>query len=248
MTRRLDRRRHTWRRCCGDDVRRYRDAGRAPPQAQGAAVRPPRRSRKGGRARRARRRAAARAQARARVGGTRNGQAQHESVGHALAIIERLGYESGSGTRSSAPTRTSFRTRRRRPTDGRQRWPESRQRRRDLLHGPSRDSARERRRSEELLPFVRDGKGFVAAHVGLTAFESWPEFREMIGARFDRHPITGAGHDHQRGVRIFRQPSASVRIPVNDEFYQPKDLSRDKVDVRPSARSDRRAGQSPACT
>jgi len=26
---------------------------------------------------------------------TRNGQAQHESVGHALAIIERLGYESG---------------------------------------------------------------------------------------------------------------------------------------------------------
>src|SRR5689334_17121394 len=26
---------------------------------------------------------------------TRNGQAQHESVGHALSIIERLGYESG---------------------------------------------------------------------------------------------------------------------------------------------------------
>ena len=26
---------------------------------------------------------------------TRNGQAQHDSVGHALAVIERLGYESG---------------------------------------------------------------------------------------------------------------------------------------------------------
>ena len=26
---------------------------------------------------------------------TRNGQAQHESVGHSLAVIERLGYESG---------------------------------------------------------------------------------------------------------------------------------------------------------
>src|ERR1041384_8211965 len=26
---------------------------------------------------------------------TRNGQAQHESVGHALAIVERLGYDSG---------------------------------------------------------------------------------------------------------------------------------------------------------
>ena len=46
---------------------------------------------------------------------TRNGVAQHDSVGHALAIIERLGYESG-GTRSSAPTRTSFRRARKRPT------------------------------------------------------------------------------------------------------------------------------------
>ena len=27
---------------------------------------------------------------------TRNGQAQHESVSHALAVIERLGYESGA--------------------------------------------------------------------------------------------------------------------------------------------------------
>src|SRR5947207_15438159 len=27
---------------------------------------------------------------------TRNGQAQHDSVSHALAIIERLGYESGA--------------------------------------------------------------------------------------------------------------------------------------------------------
>ena len=27
---------------------------------------------------------------------TRNGQAQHDSVSHALAVIERLGYESGA--------------------------------------------------------------------------------------------------------------------------------------------------------
>ena len=40
---------------------------------------------------------------------------------------------------------------------------------------------------------MREGKGFVAAHVGLTAFESWPEFLDLIGARFDGHPITGAG-------------------------------------------------------
>ena len=46
----------------------------------------------------------------------------------------------------------------------------------------------------ELLSFVRDdGKGFVAAHVGLTALESWPEFGELLGARFDGHPVVGPG-------------------------------------------------------
>ena len=46
---------------------------------------------------------------------------------------------------------------------------------------------------EELLSFVREGKGFVAAHVALTAFDSWPEFLELLGARFDGHPINGPG-------------------------------------------------------
>ena len=41
----------------------------------------------------------------------------------------------------------------------------------------------------DLLSFVRDdGKGFVAAHSGATAFFSWPEFGEMLGGRFDEHP------------------------------------------------------------
>ncbi len=37
----------------------------------------------------------------------------------------------------------------------------------------------------DLLKFVHDdGKGFVAAHVGLTALMSWPEFGEMLGGQF----------------------------------------------------------------
>jgi type 1 glutamine amidotransferase len=84
---------------------------------------------------------------------------------------------------------------------------------------------------EELLQFVKDGHGFVAAHVGLTSFESWPEFLDMIGARFDGHPITGAG------VVINENPSfpATKHFPAafgfNDEFYQPSQYSRDKIDV-----------------
>jgi hypothetical protein len=162
---------------------------------------------------------------------TRNGQAQHDSVGHALAIIERLGYESGMWD-SFIRTDSNIISRSPKKTDG---TPAS--------GGPSlsnvdaiffaghREVALDASQKEELLQFVRDGHGFVAAHVGLTAFESWPEFGELIGARFDGHPITGDG------VVINENPSftASKHLPLafsfNDEFYQPSQFSRDKIDV-----------------
>jgi type 1 glutamine amidotransferase len=86
---------------------------------------------------------------------------------------------------------------------------------------------------KELLAFVRNqGKGFVAAHVGLTAFESWSEFRTLIGGRFDNHPwgVT-------TGTVINEDPSfpATKHFPAafnfSDEFYQPSQYSRDKIDV-----------------
>jgi type 1 glutamine amidotransferase len=162
---------------------------------------------------------------------TRNGQAQHDSVGHALATIERLGYESGmwdtfirtdSNIIATAPKKTDGT-----PASG----------------GPSlanvdaiffeghREVPLEASQKEELLAFVRAGHGFVAAHVGLTSFESWPEFGELIGARFDGHPITGPG------VVINEDPNfpATRHFPAafnfSDEFYQPKEFSRDKIDV-----------------
>ena len=78
---------------------------------------------------------------------------------------------------------------------------------------------------------MREGKGFVAAHVALTAFESWPEFGELIGARFDGHPITGAGHVINESPDFPATKHFPASFPFNDEFYQPKDFSRDKIDV-----------------
>ena len=41
----------------------------------------------------------------------------------------------------------------------------------------------------DLFAFVKeDGKGFVAGHPATTAFQSWPEFGEFLGARYDGHP------------------------------------------------------------
>jgi type 1 glutamine amidotransferase len=162
---------------------------------------------------------------------TRNGQAQHESVGHALAIIERLGYESGmwdtfirtdSNIISAAPKKTDGS-----PASG----------------GPSlanvdaiffmghREVPLEESQKAELLKFVSDGHGFVAAHVGLTALESWPEFGEMLGGRFDQHPIVGPGTIINESPNFPATKHFPASFPFTDEFYQPKNLSREKVDV-----------------
>ena len=164
---------------------------------------------------------------------TRNGVGQHESVSHALAVIERLGYESGvydtyirtdSAIISKTPLMTTGQ-----PASG----------------GPSlanvdaifflghREIDLNARQKADLLSFVRDeGKGFVAAHTGTTAFMSWPEFADMIGGQYDDHPwgVTTAP--------VITEDStfpATAHFPASfiftDEFYQTKAFSRDKSRV-----------------
>src|SRR5262245_3102039 len=164
---------------------------------------------------------------------TRNGIAQHDSVSHALAVIERLGYESGaydtfirtdSNIISKHPTMTDGK-----PASG----------------GPSlanvdaifflghRDVPLDADQKADLLSFVKDdGKGFVAAHTATTAFESWPEFGDLIGARYDGHPWNTV-----YGTVINEDPSfpATRHLPpafaFTDEFYQAKAFTRDTIRV-----------------
>jgi uncharacterized protein len=161
---------------------------------------------------------------------TRNGIAQHDSVSHALATIERLGYESGlwdtyirtdSNIASYQPQMTTGR-----PASG----------------GPSfanvdaiffmghRDVPIDDKQKAELLKFVHDdGKGFVAAHVALTALMNWPEFGEMLGGQFQDHPYGSVA-----GTVVNEAPDfpATKHLPLTfaltDEFYQVKGFSRDK--------------------
>ena len=49
---------------------------------------------------------------------------------------------------------------------------------------------------------MRGGKGFVASHTALTAFDSWPEFGDLLGARYDDHPWNTAS-----GTIINEDPS-----------------------------------------
>jgi type 1 glutamine amidotransferase len=164
---------------------------------------------------------------------TRNGIAQHESVSHALAVVERLGYDSGaydtfirtdSNIVANAPKRTTGE-----PASG----------------GPNlkmvdaifflghRDVPIDEAQQNELLAFVRDqGKGLVAAHTALTAWDSWPAYGELLGARYDGHPWNTA-----TGPIVNEAPDfpATRHFPptftFTDEFYQPKAFSREKARV-----------------
>jgi type 1 glutamine amidotransferase len=83
-----------------------------------------------------------------------------------------------------------------------------------------------------LLAFVRDdGKGFVGTHSATDTFYQWPEYGEMIGGYFDRHPwhqnvgIVVEDRNHP-ATRHFPK-----RIEVHDEIYQFRNWSRDRVRV-----------------
>lgn len=162
---------------------------------------------------------------------TRNGQAQHAFTSHALAVIERLGYESGLWD-TFIRTDSHIIFNQAQKTDG---TPAS--------GGPSlstidgifflghRDVPITDQQKSELLDFVRSGKGFVAAHTGLTAFEAWPEFGEMLGATYGGHLYTGPGRviSERPGHPIVKHWGEA--FDYNDEFYRPSALSREKVDV-----------------
>ena len=162
---------------------------------------------------------------------TRNGIAQHAFTSHALAVIERLGYETGLWD-TFIRTDSNIIFDQAQKTDG---SPAS--------GGPSlsnvdgifflghRDVPINDQQKAELLAFVRSGKGFVAAHTGLTAFESWPEFGEMLGATYGGHLYTGPGRvvSEQPGHPIVKHLGGS--FDYNDEFYKARAFSREKIDV-----------------
>jgi uncharacterized protein len=164
---------------------------------------------------------------------TRNGIAQHDSTSHALSVIERLGYESGA---YDTYIRTDSNIISKHPlmTDGK-----------PASGGPSlasvdaifflghREIQLDAQQKTDLLSFVKDeGKGFVAAHTALTAFESWPEFLDLIGARYDGHPWnTAAGTVVTEDPAFPATKHFAATFNITDEFYQPKEFSRDKIRV-----------------
>jgi uncharacterized protein len=82
-----------------------------------------------------------------------------------------------------------------------------------------------------LVEFVRSGRGFVGIHSATDTFYKWPEYLELVGGYFDGHPW------HQEvTVRVEDTTHpATAHLPtsftINDEIYQFRDWSRDRVRV-----------------
>ncbi len=84
-----------------------------------------------------------------------------------------------------------------------------------------------RRRDEmlkqSLVDFLRRGGGLAVLHAGVASFRQWPEFGEIVGARFDNHPW-GAGSTVVLRVEEPDHPlTAAFKEPcfiVTDEIYQ----------------------------
>jgi len=159
---------------------------------------------------------------------------QHDSVTRALVTMERLGRESGaydmyirtdSQLITKQPVTMPGNTR---PTTNKNlNWFDA------IFFYGVREIELTDQQKADLMAFIKeDGKGFVAAHTATTAFFSWPEFGEMIGARFDEHPwgvVDGAVViDDPLFPAMKHFPKVSV---IKDEHYQHKDFSRDKLRV-----------------
>ena len=157
---------------------------------------------------------------------TRNGQAQHEFTSHALSVIERLGYESGVYD-TFIRTDSNIIARQPKKTTGE-----------NASGGPNlamadaifflghRDVPIDDAQKKELLAYVRDeGKGLVAAHTALTAFESWPEFGELLGGRYDGHPWHAPGTVINEGADFPATRHFPATFQISDEFYQAKNFA-----------------------
>jgi len=81
------------------------------------------------------------------------------------------------------------------------------------------------------LQFIRTGGGFVGIHSATDTFYDWPEYGELIGGYFDNHPwreevsVRVEDHTHPATRHL------AERFQINDEIYQFKKWSRDRVNV-----------------
>ncbi|MGE5609383.1 MAG: ThuA domain-containing protein, partial [Bacillota bacterium] len=84
-------------------------------------------------------------------------------------------------------------------------------------------AAPDQRLKQNLVDYLKSGKGLAVIHAGVASFRQWPEFGNIIGARFTNHPW-GSGSTVTLKVDEPTHPLAQAfkqtSFPIRDEIYQ----------------------------
>jgi type 1 glutamine amidotransferase len=157
---------------------------------------------------------------------------RHEAVSHAMAVIERLGAQSGlwdttirTDTEVLTKQKLEFNAKTLNDFDA-------------VLFYTGGELEMTPQQRADLLSFVHDdGKGFVGMHSAAITWAKWPEFVEMLGGTFDEHPW--GTFEAPILVEDAQFPGMSAwpsAFTYRDEIYQMKDFSR--CDLRVLMRLD----------
>jgi len=109
----------------------------------------------------------------------------------------------------------------------------------DFSKLPPEEQTTPRRRDEMLkqsfADFVQKGGGLAVIHAGVASFRDWPEFGDIVGARFDNHPWVAGTTVVLRVEEPDHPLTAAFKEPcfiVTDEIYQVTEpYSRDHLRV-----------------
>jgi len=152
---------------------------------------------------------------------------RHEAVSHALAVVERLGRDSGlwetmirTDTEPLTRKKLEYNAKNLNDFDA-------------VLFYTGGTLEMDDQKKADFLSFVHDdGKGFIGIHSASITFTDWPEYGEMIGGYYDEHPW--GTFDAPIIVEDPQFPSMQYwphAFVLRDEIYQMRNYSREKVRV-----------------
>jgi type 1 glutamine amidotransferase len=163
---------------------------------------------------------------------------RHEPVSHAMAVIERLGAQSGlwdttirTDTEVLTKQKLEFNAKTLNDFDA-------------VLFYTDGDLEMTAQQRRDLLPFVHvDGKGFVGTHSASITWAKWPEFVEMLGGTFDEHPWgTFEAPILVEDAQFSGMSSWPTAFTYRNEIYQMKNFSRCDIRVLMQRKVRRHAG------
>ena len=99
------------------------------------------------------------------------------------------------------------------------------------------------RLKKSLVDYLKGGGGLAVIHAGVASFRKWPEYGNIIGARFDNHPWNAGSTITMKVEEPGHPVAAAFKEPtfeITDEIYQlTVPYTRDKIRVLVSIDTDK---------